>query len=103
MKKGGGSESTIIIGPSKSVLVYALNSLEYVIGLARFRVFVPNLLIASRIVFFSNIENSINFKCNLEKTVVYKLPFLGIQMKFDIHLTKRIVCLYVGNIRQSFV
>ena len=26
MKKGGGSESTIIIGPSKSVLVYALHS-----------------------------------------------------------------------------
>ena len=42
MKKGGGSESTIIIGPSKSVLVYALHSLEYVLGLARFRVFVPN-------------------------------------------------------------
>ena len=43
MKKGGGSESRIIIGPSKSVLVYALHSLEYVLGLARFRVFVPNL------------------------------------------------------------
>ena len=43
MKKGGGSESTIIVGPSKSVLVYALHSLEYVLGLARFRVFVPNL------------------------------------------------------------
>ena len=39
MKKGGGSESTIIIGPSKSVLVYALHSLEYVLGLVRFRVF----------------------------------------------------------------
>ena len=43
MKKGGGSESTIIVGPSKSVLVYVLHSLEYVLGLARFRVFVPNL------------------------------------------------------------
>ena len=43
MKKGSGSESTIIIGPSKSVLVYTLHSLEYVLGLARFRVFVPNL------------------------------------------------------------
>ena len=43
MKKGGGSESTIIIGPSKSVLVCAFHSLEYVLGLARFRVFVPNL------------------------------------------------------------
>ena len=40
---GGGSDSTIIIGPSKSVLVYALHSLEYVIGLARFRLFVPKL------------------------------------------------------------
>ena len=45
MKKGGGSESTIIVGPSKSVLVYALHSLEYVLGLARFRVFVPKLLL----------------------------------------------------------
>ena len=43
MKKGGGSVSTIIVGPSKSVLVYALHSLEYVLGLARFRVFVPKL------------------------------------------------------------
>ena len=43
MKKGGGSESTIIIGPSKSVLVYALHSLEYVLGVARFREFVPKL------------------------------------------------------------
>ena len=38
MKKCGGSESTIIIGPSKSVLVYALHSLENVLGLARFRI-----------------------------------------------------------------
>ena len=45
MKKGGDSESTILIGPSKSVLVYALHSLEYVLGLARFRVFVPKLYI----------------------------------------------------------
>ena len=44
MEKGGGSESTIIIGPSKSVLVYALHSLEYVLGLARFLVFVPNYI-----------------------------------------------------------
>ena len=43
MKKGGGSESTIIVGPSKSVLVYALHSLEY--GLTRFRVLVPNIYI----------------------------------------------------------
>ena len=45
MKKGGGSESTIIIGPSNSVLVYELYSLEYVLGLARFRVFVPKWLL----------------------------------------------------------
>ena len=38
MKKGGGSASTIIIGPSKSVQVYALHNLQYVLGLARFRV-----------------------------------------------------------------
>ena len=43
MKKGGGSASTIIIGPSKSVLVYSLHSLEYFLGLARFRVFVAKL------------------------------------------------------------
>ena len=43
MKKGGGSESSISVGPSKSVLVYALHSLEYVLGLARIRMFVPNL------------------------------------------------------------
>ena len=45
MKTGGGSESTIIIDPSKSVLVYALHSLEYVLGLVRFQVFVPKLLL----------------------------------------------------------
>ena len=44
MKKGGGSESTIIVSPSKFVLVYALHSLEYILGLARFRVFVLKLL-----------------------------------------------------------
>ena len=43
MKKGGGSESTIIVGPSKSVLVYALHSFEYVLGFARFQVLVPKL------------------------------------------------------------
>ena len=43
MKKGGGSEPIIIIGPSKSVLVYALHCLEYVLGLARFQLFVPKL------------------------------------------------------------
>ena len=45
MKKAGVSESTVIIGPSKSVLVYALHSLENILGLARFRVFVPNIYI----------------------------------------------------------
>ena len=53
MKKGGGSESTTIVGPSKSVLVYALHSLEYVLGLARFRVFVPKLL-DNNIIQYSN-------------------------------------------------
>ena len=37
MKKGGGSESTIIIGPYKSVLVYALHSLENVLGLGVYK------------------------------------------------------------------
>ena len=36
MKNGGGSASTIIIGPSKSVLVYALHSVDNVLGLTRF-------------------------------------------------------------------
>ena len=45
MKKGGGTKSTIIVGSSKSVVVYALHSLEYVLGLARFRVFVPKKII----------------------------------------------------------
>ena len=45
MKKGGGPKCTIIVGPSKSVLVYALHSLDYILGLARFRVFVPKLLL----------------------------------------------------------
>ena len=45
MKKRGGSESSILVGPSKSVLVYVLHSLEYVLGLARFRVFVQNIYI----------------------------------------------------------
>ena len=42
----GGSESTIIIGPSKSILIYALHSLEYVLGLAR--LFVQKLLYYKR-------------------------------------------------------
>ena len=36
MKKGGGSESTIVSR------VYALHNLKYVLGLAQFLVFVPN-------------------------------------------------------------
>ena len=35
MKKGGGSEFTIFIGQSKSALVYALHSLDNVLGLER--------------------------------------------------------------------
>ena len=56
MKKGGGSASTIIIGSSKFVLVYALHSLEYVLGLARFRVFVPNIYIYIYIYIYVNEE-----------------------------------------------
>ena len=52
MKKGGASESTIIIGPSKSVLCNAIHSLECVLGLARFRVFVPKLLLYYMIYLF---------------------------------------------------
>ena len=47
MKKGAGSASTIIIGSSKSVLVYEFHNLEYVLGLARFQVFVLKLLLLS--------------------------------------------------------
>ena len=62
MKKGGGSESTIIIGPSKSVLVYALHSLEYVLGLARFRVLVPKL-------YYYNEKNFSLFENELKATI----------------------------------
>ena len=43
MKNGGGTKSTIIIGPSKSVLVYAFHSLEYVLGLLDVHVKFKNL------------------------------------------------------------
>ena len=33
----------------KSVLVYALHSLENVLGLARFRVFVPNMYVSPQV------------------------------------------------------
>ena len=55
MKKGGGSESTIIVGPSKSVLVCALHSLEYVLRFARFRVFMPKLLLLHGLHYSTNI------------------------------------------------
>ena len=58
MKKAGGSESTIIVGPSKSVLVYALHGLEYVLGLGRFRVFGPKLLL------FNNLLTLNTKKCD---------------------------------------
>ena len=38
-------ESTIIIGPSKSVLVHALHSLQNVLGLGQFWVFVSKFLL----------------------------------------------------------
>ena len=67
MKKGGGSESTIIVGPSKSVLVYALHSLKYVLGLARFRVFVPKLYYI--IILYEN-----RIRCKFKK---YRTPVLA--------------------------
>ena len=66
MKKGGGSESTIIVGPSKSVLVYALYSLEYVLGLARFRMFEPKLYII-----FLSFKND-DMKSNLSNFDAYR-------------------------------
>ena len=81
MKKGGGSESTIIVGPSKSVLVYVLHSLEYVLGLARFRVFVQKLY-----VIFKKIKCFNETKLNLElyaALMVQNLPvLLYISMKY---------------------
>ena len=62
MKKGGGSESTIIIGPSKSVLVHDLHSLQYVLGLARFRLFVPKLVRATSVAAFLLVYKIIDFK-----------------------------------------
>ena len=73
MKKGGGSESTIIVGPSKSVLVYALHSLEYVLGLARFRVFVPNL----------KIREIPKNRSKFTKNVILHLFFLPVQASFS--------------------
>ena len=68
MKKSGGSESTIIIGPSKSVPVYALHSLEDVLGLDRFRVFVPKLyyLLLLQFIFLC-----INQKIGLQKLLLF--------------------------------
>ena len=73
MKKGGGSESTIFIGPSKSVLVYALHSLEYVLGLARFRVFVANIYIY----IILNIKFGVNRMFHVVKTSVYRFDLYG--------------------------
>ena len=76
MKKGGGTESTITIGPSKSVLVYALQSLEYVLGLARFRVFVPKLynyynLVQTSIRVENKTMTSSELNCRLELLETY--------------------------------
>ena len=70
MKKGGGPESTIIIGPSKSVLVYALHSLEYVLGLARFRVFVPNLY--NKRIDLENMKSICSLKDNFRSNITPK-------------------------------
>ena len=45
MKKGSSSESTIIVGPSKSVLVYALHSLVNVLALHRYTDVMPNIIL----------------------------------------------------------
>ena len=55
MKKGGGSKSTIIIGPSKSVLVYALHSLEYILGLVKSEYVV--LLVFRNLIFSSDLSD----------------------------------------------
>ena len=46
---------TIIVGSSKSVPVYALHSLENVLCLARFRVFVPNMYVYMYICMYTNV------------------------------------------------
>ena len=43
-------------GWSKSVLVYALHSLENVLGLVRFRVFVPNMYVGNLLFDFSKVK-----------------------------------------------
>ena len=63
MKKGVGSECTIIIGLSKSV--YAIYSLEHGLGLAQFRVFVPNIYIY----IYQHLEQKYNFCDHYEKIV----------------------------------
>ena len=52
-------ESTIIIARSKSVLVFVLHSLEYVLGLARFRVFVPKLYYYKKVL--NLVQTSVNY------------------------------------------
>ena len=74
MIMGGGSESTIIIGPSKSVLVYALHRLEYVLGLARFRVFVPKLYYTKDRVYGDNSRSLNLLKANIPDAIVELLP-----------------------------
>ena len=78
MKKGGGSESTKIIGPSKSVLVYALDSLKYALGLVRFRVFVPNLLLiekyyAANVATISKGSDKAGISYKLQRSTLYTI------------------------------
>ena len=72
MKKGGGSESTIIVGPSKSVLVYALNSLEYVLG--------PISGVRAKIIIIIKKKNYYVIECPLSSTI---LCLLKIFIKFQ--------------------
>ena len=73
MKKGVGSESTIIIGSSKSVLIYALHCLEYVLGLARFRVFVPHYIIIIKVKCAIQLQKYIFFEITV-KGLINKYP-----------------------------
>ena len=90
MKKGGGLESTIIVGPSKSVLVYALNSLENVLDLGRFRVFVPNIYIYIQ-------ATSISVECN------GKITISSVYCPSTFTITKDTFEEYFSSLRNKFV
>ena len=90
MKKGGDSESTITIGPSKSILVYALYSLEYVLGLDRFRVFVPKLLLLYKAL-------KITVNCKKNKYPLYSRTFSTVSIAFKFCLRAVLFELTLAN------